>query len=191
MTPEQIQALIDATLKGADKVNSYGDGTLIFLGAFMALVVVIISLSLVFVVVRLLAVQTLFINAMTTRSVMANEQIRLSTDTQTQAITGQTNAITAINQTGMATGAAVSAVSDKVSMGLSILKALDINVDELAKHASNPTAGTKQKVDEIADKAEQKTPTPATDKPAAEAAPATVEVALPVTLVAAAEVPAG
>lgn len=169
MDSEQIQALIDAAIAGADRVNSYGDGTLIFMGAFMALVVVIISLSLVFVVIRLLSVQTLFINNMTGRSIMANEQIRLSTDTQTQAITGQTNAISAMNQTGLTTGAAIAGVDQKVSLGLEILKLLGVDVADLAKHASAPTAATKEKVDDMADKADQKAPTAAPEQPAAPA----------------------
>lgn len=69
-----------------------------------------------FVVLRLLAIQTLFINAMTTRSVMANEQIRQSTDTQTQAISGQTMAMVAMNTTSLATGQAVADVDKKVEL---------------------------------------------------------------------------
>lgn len=94
----------------------------------------------------------------------------------------------------LATGAAVSAVSDKVSIGLEILKLLGVDVGELAKHASHPTAASKDKVDEIAGKAEQKTPasaapTPATPKVGDEI-PVTGEVTGVVKLTATADTPA-
>lgn len=169
MTPEQVQAIIDASIAAMMKVDTASPNTLIFFGGFMAMVVVIVSLSLVFVVIGVLRVQTLFLNKMTERSVMANEQIRLSTDTQTQAITGQTNAISAMNQTGLTTGAAIAGVDQKVSLGLEILKLLGVDVADLAKHASAPTAATKEKVDDMADKADQKAPTAAPEQPAAPA----------------------
>lgn len=185
MDAEQIQALIDAGFANASNATP---AVLIFMGAFMLIITIIISLSLVIlalnmnrVTLALLAQSNLFINAMTTRSVMANEQIRASTDQQTHAIQGQSIAMESMNQTGLATGAAVSAVSDKVSIGLEILKLLGVDVGELAKHASHPTAASKDKVDQIAGKAEQTPPAPAVIPVAASGNE--IKVDLPVTLI--------
>lgn len=166
MDAEQIQALIDA---GFTNANNSSSAVLIFMGAFMGLVTVIISLSLVFVVIRLLAVQTLFINQMTVRAVMANEQIRSSTDTQTQAIQSQSAAIEAVNKTGMATGAVVAGMDGRIHLVLNLAKELGVDVKDIAKHVVQPTAATKDKVEDIAEK-------PAAEPKAAAAIPAVAEV---------------
>lgn len=142
MDAEQIQALIDA---GFTNANNSSSAVLIFMGAFMGMVTVIISLSLVFVVIRLLAVQTLFINAITVRSVVANEQIRQSTDLQTSAIS-------AMNQTGLATGTAVAGVDRKTSLLLGLAEIMGVDIKNLALHEVAPDADTKKEVQKIAEK---------------------------------------
>lgn len=169
MDAEQIQALIDA---GFTNANNSSSAVLIFMGAFMGLVTVIISLSLVFVVIRLLAVQTLFINQMTVRAVMANEQSRQSTDTQTTAMMGQTRAMSDMNATGIATGAAVAGVDRKTSLLLGLAEIMGVDIKNLAQNEVAPTAATQKKVEAIADKpagdtvvGEPEKPAPTTPKP--------------------------
>lgn len=118
-----------------------------------------------------------------------NERFIMAITGQTGVMTGQAKRLETIDTSltslpTLATGSAVSAVGANVDIALRILKALDINVDELAKHASNPTAASKDKVDQIADKAEQKSPTPApVAEPAAPVVPPAPKVGdeIPVT----------
>lgn len=115
-----------------------------------------------------------------------NERFIMAITGQTGVMTGQAKRLETIDTSlttlpALATGSAVSAVGANVDIALRILKALDINVDELAKHASNPTAASKDKVDQIADKAEQKTPSPEPVAPAAITTTPKVGDEIPVT----------
>lgn len=115
-----------------------------------------------------------------------NERFMMAITGQTGVMTGQAKRLETIDTSltslpTLATGSAVSAVGANVDIALRILKALDINVDELAKHASNPTAASKDKVDQIADKAEQKSPTPAPAEPTAPKAGDEIQVTGTVT----------
>lgn len=165
MNPED-QAKLDAALLLLAKLDAAQPVTLILVGVIAVCMVLVISGSNTFTTLRLLAVQSQFINAMTTRSVMANEQIRQSTDTQTTAMRGQTDAISAMNATGITTGAAVGRVDKKVddivadiqASGVDI-RAINIrlgyiggDIKNLAQHEVAPTATTQQKVEAIAEK---------------------------------------
>lgn len=149
---QQAKIISEAIINGGNAANSWNAAVLVLVVAVMGLMVIIVCLSLVFVVLRLLAVQSQFINAMTTRSVVANEQIRQSTDLQTTAMMGQTNAISAINATGIATGAAVAGVDRKTSLLLGLAEIMGVDIKNLAIHEVAPTAVTQAKVEAIAEK---------------------------------------
>lgn len=112
---------------------------------------------------------------------MMNERYMLAIGGNTTAIGQQTSRLATMDTSmsslptlaasAQATGQAIAGVDHKVSLGLEILKLLGVDVGDLAKHASNPTAGTQQKIDQMADKAELKAPTITPEQPAAPAAP--------------------
>lgn len=154
MTSEEMIALMSAS-------NTVRDNVLIALVIVVVAMAFILPVVVAIMVVRVNASMTQFILAFAGRGVQANEASSRNIESQTQVIRGQSNTLEAINKTGQATGAAVSAMGNNLSIGLEILKLLGVDVGDLAKHASSPTAGTKQKVDEMADKAEQASPTQA------------------------------
>lgn len=169
MNPED-QAKLDAALLLLAKLDSAQPTTLILIGVIAVSMVLIISGSNTFTTLRLLGVQSQFINAMTTRSVVANEQIRQSTDVQTTAMRGQTDAISAMNATGIATGAAVGRVDRKTSLLLSIAEIMGVDIKNLAMHEVAPDDDTKKEVEKIAEKpvvnaSEDKTPSDALTLP--------------------------
>lgn len=151
MNPED-QAKIDAALLLLAKLDSAQPTTLILIGVIAVAMVLIISGSNTFTTLRMLGVQSQFINAMTVRSVVANEQIRQSTDTQTTAMRGQTDAISAMNATGIATGAAVGRVDRRTSLLLGLAEIMGVDIKNLAQHEISPTDATQEKVEAIADK---------------------------------------
>lgn len=204
MNPED-QAKLDAALLLLAKLDAAQPVTLVLVGVIAVCMVLVISGSNTFTTLRLLAVQSQFINAMTTRSVLANEQSRQSTDLQTTAMMGQTNAISAMNATGIATGAAVAGVDRKTSLLLGLAEIMGVDIKNLAIHEVAPTTATQAKVEAIAEKPAGDTVVgrpdpkgtdvvPATLPPAATPAPgelAAEALTLPVTvtLTAATETP--
>lgn len=149
MNPED-QAKLDAALLLLAKLDSAEPTTLFVVGIVAVCMVLIIAGSNTFTTLRLLGVQSQFINSITTRSVMANEQIRQSTDLQTTAMLGQTGAISAMNATGLATGAAVAGVDKRVTLLLGLAEIMGVDIKNLAQHEIAPTAATQEKVEAIA-----------------------------------------
>lgn len=152
MSPEQ-KAIYDAVMQAMETADTLNPNTLVFIGIIVGLFLAGMLVLLSIFLAQQLAKSALFISGITGRSVLANEQIRRSTEEQTQAIGTQSAAISAMNQTGLNTGTAVEGVAVNVQTGLAIMKLLGIDVKTLAEHADNPTAETTKDVKKIADAA--------------------------------------
>lgn len=171
VTPDEIASAIATGIAAGNTVNN----NLLFALVIMAFILTVV---VVFQLVRSNATLASFLMGITGRSVEANEQSGRVGLANTDALIRQTKTLDTHSGT-------LDNIDVNVKTALAVLDVLGLDVDTLAKHASKPTAATQDKVDQLADKADQKSPAPVDEQPAANAElpPNTVEVTLPVKLV--------